>query len=169
MRNLLFGILGMMVIACASKVANTPSSSAKYSEDLSSLRKIELPPDTLSQKPGSTTAPKDTKTFVEAHHAINSQLDAVLDSINRINLSTGVVDGFTIQLYSGVNRDEALNAKKQVATAMPELDSEMQFVQPNFRVRAGKYFTRLEAQKDFMAVKRFFPSAILIPERIPFK
>jgi hypothetical protein len=96
-------------------------------------------------------------------------LDAVLDSIDRINLANGMVDGFTIQLYSGKQQDEALNVKKQIAQAMPEIDADILFSQPNFRVRAGKYISRLEAQKDYIAVKRLFPNAILIPERIPIR
>jgi hypothetical protein len=30
----------------------------------------------------------------------------------------------------------------------------------------GKYFTRQEAQEDYTDVKRYFPAAIIIPEKI---
>jgi hypothetical protein len=112
---------------------------------------------------------RDPKLYLEARHAVNQSLDVVLDSIDRINLSHGLVDGFTIQLYSGIQRDEALEVKKQIATAMPDLDADLQFVQPNFRVRAGKYFSRLQAQKDYMAVKKIFPNAVVIPDRIAIR
>jgi hypothetical protein len=130
-----------------------------------------VPADTtkVTKPPVSTDIKRDPSVYLEARHAVNQTLDAVLDSIDHINLNNGVVEGFTIQLYSGVQRDEALDVRKQVSTMLPQLDADVQFVQPNFRVRAGKYLNRFEAQKDYMAVKRYFPNAIIIPERIPIK
>jgi len=106
---------------------------------------------------------------VEARHAINEDLDNVLDSINRIYLSQKYIDGFTIQVYSGLDREAALDARKQLTTVLPELASEIQYSQPNFRVRAGNYFNRLDAQKDFVSIKRYFPNAIITPSRIALK
>jgi hypothetical protein len=166
-------IVSVLVIGgCSSKIGTTSTTdSGKYSEDLSVLR-----PNIVSDTARQSTSVKTTdgskrnpSLYLEARHSVNETLDAVLDSIDRINLSNGLVDGFTIQLYSGIQRDEALNVKKQIATAMPTLDADLQFVQPNFRVRAGKYFSRLEAQKDYMAVKKIFPTAIIIPERLPIR
>ena len=91
---------------------------------------------------------------------------AVLDSIDRINLTRKFIEGYTIQVYSGMKREDAMNAKKQLTTVIPSLESELQYVQPNFRVKTGKYFNRLEAQKDFDMIKRFFPDAIIVPDKI---
>lgn len=166
-----FMLAVVLIASCSSKVS-TPtgsSSSGGYSEDLSVLRpKVTLPTDT-NKATTTTSAGNNSTVYLEPRHTVNAQLDAVLDSIDRINLANGMVDGFTIQLYSGKQQEEALNVKKQIAQAMPELSADIQFSQPNFRVRAGKYINRLEAQKDYMAVKRLFPNAILIPERIPIK
>jgi hypothetical protein len=172
-RLLIFVLAAGVMVACSSKVATTGSSSAsgKYSEDLSILRpKVQAPSDTgkLSTSTGNASANANT-VYLEPRHTVNAQLDAVLDSIDRINLANGTVDGFTIQLYSGKQQEEALNVKKQIAQAMPEMEADILFSQPNFRVRAGKYINRLEAQKDYLAVKRLFPNAILIPERIPIR
>lgn len=109
---------------------------------------------------------RDQKLYVEPQHTVNKQLDAVLDSIDRINLVRKFVEGFTIQVYSGLNREEALNAKKQLTTSIPSLESDLQYTQPNFRVKTGKYFTRLEAERDYEQVKRYFPAAIVVPEKI---
>jgi hypothetical protein len=164
---------GALLAGCSSKVT-TPgktASTGKYSEDLSVWRQKETTADTTKQKhPVETTTTKDRSTqYVEPKFAVNESLDAVLDSINRINLENGLVDGFTIQVYSGVKREEALNVKKHLAGSLPDLESEVQYVQPNFRVRAGKYYDRLQAQKDYTSIKRYFPNAIVLPERIPIK
>jgi hypothetical protein len=176
MRIILFALIAMVFVSCSSKVS-TPSggtaSTGKYSEDLSSLRTSQLKMDSAKNAKAVTTATKtvevkrDPAMYIEARHTVNESIDVVLDSIDRINLSYGLVDGFTIQLYSGTKREEALNVKKQLSTSLPQLDADVNFVQPNFRVRTGRYYNRFDAQKDYMAVKRYFPNAIIIPDRIP--
>ena len=97
---------------------------------------------------------------------MNKKLDAVLDSIDRINLQRNFIDGFTIQVYSGLKREDALNTKKELTSTLPDLQSEVQYSQPNFRVKVGKYFNRLDAQRDYVDVKRHFPTAIIIPDKV---
>jgi hypothetical protein len=176
MRMIFFALIAIVFASCSSKVS-TPSggtaSTGKYSEDLSSLRTSQLKMDSAKNAKAVTTGTKnpevkrDPAMYMEARHTVNESIDVVLDSIDRINLSYGLVDGFTIQLYSGTKREEALNVKKQLSTSLPQLDADVNFVQPNFRVRTGRYYNRFDAQKDYMAVKRYFPNAIIIPDRIP--
>lgn len=151
----------LMIAGCAAQKPSTTSQTA-YSEELSALRPLVDDQDsalTVNETPRK-------KEYVEARYAINKELDTVLDSIDRINLSRKYIDGFTIQVYSGLDREAALNVRKQLTTALPELQSEIQYNQPNFRVRAGDYFNRLDAQKDFVSIKRYFPNAIITPSRI---
>jgi hypothetical protein len=166
------GIMALLLLeSCSPKTTtSTTQSTGKYSEDLSVYRpKIDESVDTMKTDNTTTidNSKKNPTAYVEARHAINEPLDNVLDSIDRINLSNGLIDGFTIQLYSGVKREEALAIKKEMSIVLPKVDAEVQYVQPNFRVRAGKYINRIEAQKDYITIKKHFPSAIVIPERIP--
>lgn len=136
----------------------------KYTEDLSAQRpKVE-------ESTGTATTPdkikRDPKAYVEPTHTVNKQLDAVLDSIDRINQTRKFIEGYTIQVYSGTKREDALNVKKQLLTMLPQFESELQYLQPNYRVKLGKYFTRLEAEKDYQQVKRYFKAAILVPDKI---
>ena len=154
----------LMMANCASQQQVTSSSSTgSYTEDLSAWRpSFEIPQDSAMTQANERTE----KPYVEAQYAVNKQLDTVLDSIDRINMTKKYVDGFTIQLYTGLNKDEALDIKKKFSIDMPEMESEMTYAQPNFRVKSGKYFTRMEAQKDFIEIKKFFTNAIIIPDRI---
>ena len=173
-RSLSFVCLGLLLLfaACSPKTSTQTSDAGGrggYSEDLSGVRPKLHPPDTAkgSSTTGSNLAVRKSTDYVEAKYSVNNQLDPILDSIAEVNLATGYVDGFTIQLYSGLKREEALNVKKQLSTTLPDVESEVQYVQPNFRVRAGKYHDRFEANNDYMAIKKHFPNAIIIPERIP--
>lgn len=144
---------------------STAASNGKYSEDLSVWR----PKTEVAAAEVKTTEPatgqREATPYTEPKVAINKRLDAVLDSIDRINLSRRAVDGFTIQVYSG-KREEALNTKRQLGSILPGISAEVQFTEPIFRVKAGKYYSRLDAQRDYVEIKKHFPSAIVIPDRI---
>jgi hypothetical protein len=159
-------LLYIFMMSCAvPKSTTTTSHPSKYSEDLSVVRpKIEIPKgDTTVLQ---TQTDRKQTAYVEPRYAVNQQLDGVLDSISSINRAQKSIDGFTIQVYSGSKREEALNIKKQLTTSLPEIESDVQYAQPNFRVKAGKYLHRIDAQKDYMTLKRYFPNAIVIPDKI---
>ena len=158
----------LLFSACASKVTTTGTAGAtgKYSEDLSVWR-----PEAELRKDSSkvvSSVPERTRTnrYVEAKYAVTDQVNTVLDSIYGQNLSKRTIYVYTIQVYSGIKREDALNVKKKLTQSLPDLESEVEYRQPNFRVRSGKYYTRLDAQKDYLAVKRYFPNAIVIPDKI---
>lgn len=166
----LIGIFGLALLfaACAAtkKTSTVSSGGTKYSEDLSPLR----PKVTETPADGNTTtttveARKQT-TYMEPKFAVNKKLDGVLDSIDRINVQRTFLDGFTIQVYSGSRREEAIKVKQELTSLLPDLQSEVLYSQPNFRVKVGKYYSRIEAQKDYLDVKKRFPTAIVIPDKV---
>jgi hypothetical protein len=168
MRNALYSLLFLMLAFAGCKPAQKTTSTqqgGRYHEDLSAVRpKIEETP--VSETNGEPVVKRDPKAYVEARFTVNKQLDAVLDSIDRINLKRKFIDGYVIQVYSGLNREEALNVKKDLSIYLPKLEADVYYNQPNFRVKAGKYFNPLEAQKDFQQIKAYFPNAIIVPDKI---
>lgn len=152
-------------LTSCSSVAQKTSSSKPYSEDLSKLRpKIELP---VEIKRKDTVI--ETKPEVVPTKTINAKVDAVLDSINRFNLTRKFIDGFTIQIYSGQKKDDAMSVMAKMREEVPEMTANVKYEQPKFRVIVGKYFTRLEAQSDLLTLKRRFATASLVPEKIQLK
>ncbi|MBY0433648.1 MAG: SPOR domain-containing protein [Cyclobacteriaceae bacterium] len=150
-------LLLMLSFACAAQKGSKPY----YHEDLYSLRpKLPDVVDTVKQVDLHQKGP------VIPTKNVNARVDAVLDSINRFNLTRKFIDGYTIQIYSGQNREDAMNAKKKMVTESIGLSAELEYTQPKFRVRVGSYYSRLEAQKDLVRLKRNFPNAILVPEKI---
>lgn len=170
MRQLFFILCGsLLIFGCARKLTSgTSAGTGKYSEDLSVWRP-DMAKVVDSAKTTTTAERTRTNQYVEAKYAVNREVDTILDSIYAENRERGFVDGYTIQVYSGIKREDALNVRKKLSQSLPELDSEVQYRQPNFRVRSGQYFSRLEAQKDYLAVKRYFPNAIVIPDRISMR
>jgi hypothetical protein len=138
-----------------------------YHEDLSKLRpKIELQEDTKIKK--DTIIEKNPESITPTK-TVNTKVDAILDSLDLFNLMRKYIDGYTIQIYSGQKREEAMNSKKKMQDEVPELIANLQYLQPKFRVTVGKYFSKLEAQKDLLTLRRKFSTAILVPEKILIK
>jgi hypothetical protein len=154
-------------MSCSSVAQKSSSNSKPYSEDLSRLRpKIEM----LAEVKKNNDSVKDVKPPIAPIKNINAKVDIVLDSIDRFNLTRKFIDGFTIQIYSGQKKEDAMNVIKKMKEEVPELNANpIRYEQPKFRVTVGKYFSRLEAQPDLLALKKKFLSASLVPEKIQLK
>jgi hypothetical protein len=158
--------LGLIIIYGCSKKAVPSSGSTAYSEDLSILHPVIAGSDYNS--PGSGDAPSNASSLpLNTEYDITEDLDSLVLLIADKNLQKRFIDGYTIQVYSGANRDLANRARAEIQQL--ELDSPAQvvYVQPNFKVKVGKFYNRLEANKVFAQVKEVFPDALLLPEKIP--
>lgn len=152
-----------------SCVGAQKTSDKPYYESLSEVRpRVTVPPDTGASSSTSSEVVVDIQP-VSFTKTVNEKLDVVLDSIDRFNLTRRSVDGFTIQIYSGQNREEAMNTKKKMTTDLPDLTANLQYQQPKFRVTVGKYYSKLEAYQDLSTLRTIFPAAILVPEKIAIR
>ena len=159
---ILYSIFFFLLTFTAFSQKNKP-----YHEDLSKLRpKVELLEDTKVKK--DTIIEKNQEPIIPAK-TVNAKVDTILDSLDLFNLMRKYIDGYTIQIYSGQKREDAMNTKKKMQEEVPELIANLQYQQPKFRVTVGKYFSKLEAQKDLLALQRKFSTAILVPEKILFR
>lgn len=156
-----------LVLLGGCKTAQVPGPTANivFEEDLSVLR-----PD-LNQV---ETENDSTVTFTQLKApSLESTLIQELDSVNQIiianNLGRRVVDGFTIQIYTGNNREDAESARQMVLSLFPDLSPQVSYYQPSYKVKVGQYTDRLEAHRVFESLKEDFPQALLIPERIELK
>lgn len=165
--NLSLALL-ILQVSCVAQQSGMNSTDDAYTEDLTLVRPVYEAEDndTIEMQ-----APEPEPTQVlAASHTVNTKVDMVLDSLDKLNQIRRFVDGFTIQIYSGPKREDALGAKAKMVKALgDDLQADIQYTQPKFRVTVGKYFTKLEAQKDLMKLRDYFSNAILIPEKIPIK
>lgn len=137
----------------------------QHREDLTDLRlKFDAVKDSVLKK---EDAPK--LQVLPPDNAVHTTVNNVLDSIARFNKTKIFVDGFTIQIYSGLKKEDAMNAKKKMVEEAEDLVADINYQQPKWRVKSGSYFTRLEAQRDLHRIKRIFPGAILVPEKVTLR
>ena len=166
-RLLILGIvLAVVVNGCKTSSTTTKgsSSSETYREDLSVLR-----PDLKIIESNSDSI--DATKVVSQGAPITGHLKYELDSVNQIIIAQNkvrkYVDGYTIQVYTGSDRDKAYAAKSKVLEINPDLEPTMHYIQPSYKVKVGQYVSKLEAHEIYESLRKEFPLALLIPERIP--
>jgi len=156
----------LIVVLLISSVGAFAQRNKPVQEDLTAIRPhFTPPPDTGKHYAGN---PLKNVPVVKPVLVVNQKVDFVLDSIDKLNLLRKSLPGFTIQVYSGLNSEEARSTKKRLLDEL-SMRADMQYLQPKWRVRVGNYFTSLDAQKDLVRVKRAFSNAILVPESIPIR
>ena len=156
-------LLVVILLGCATK-PGSQSQSSGYAEDLTLYRPHY--PDPIPDTMKYDVVEREEVKFVEPTLAITAELDTLLDSIASYSRSRGFYTVLTIQIYNGTSSEEANEAKATAYKEFPDLFPKLVYNQPIFRVTVGKYLERIDANKMLRDLKRVFPSATLIPERI---
>ncbi|QXV65832.1 SPOR domain-containing protein [Mucilaginibacter sp. 21P] len=74
--------------------------------------------------------------------------------------------GYRVQIYSGTNRSAAFNAQAKCNKEFPELRTYIVYREPNFKIRAGDFRTRIEAERFKQQLSAYFTSLFIISEKI---
>jgi hypothetical protein len=90
-------------------------------------------------------------------------------SMNRI-LNNVVVDenpaGYRVQIFFGSNRQAAYDAQARFSSEYQEYRTYITYAEPNFKVHAGDFRTRADAEKLMKDLTGIFTSLFIIPEKI---
>ena len=153
-------IILFLLAACK---ATTPTSSiGGYTEDLS----VHRPQVNTGDEVEETDQNAQEEEYVPLTGHIKTELDSIAKISYEQNKAGRNVDGYVIQVYSGTSRDDANEAQVKAAELFPDLGTKITYRQPSFRVKGGKFIDRLEANRIYNDVKKEFPRALLIPERL---
>ncbi|WP_258105356.1 SPOR domain-containing protein [Marinoscillum sp. MHG1-6] len=156
-------VLPLLMIGCKGSQTSSGSTSA-YSEDLTYLRpELSIAED---EKPSNTINAAENNVTGSINSTFKTELDSVNQKMIERNKAGYFVDGYTIQLYTGNDRNKADETKTLAETIDEDLKPVISYYQPTYKVRVGKYTSRLEAHMVYESLKEYFPRALLIPERI---
>jgi hypothetical protein len=79
------------------------------------------------------------------------------------------IDGFRIQItsFSGANSKTLMEqTAEQFKQQFPDIPFKISYSEPNFRLRAGNYRTKLEAYKDLKKIISLFPGTFVLKDQI---
>lgn len=149
---LVFSSCGIINIRKGSSEADLYSN---YSEDLSDKRVHfeELPSPDEFEGNSNVTLP------------IDQDLDKTMLSIIAENKKDMFFNGFTILIYSGVDREMAFETRNEIYSEFPDIQTNMEYQQPRYLVKIGKYINRIEALTEYEKLKENFPSARIVPDK----
>lgn len=157
-------VVMLLIVGCKSVKPSADSDAERYTEDLSVIRPEYKDPEVLSGAESIEEIGLANAVIPVAD--VTEELDAILDSVDILREDVRYIDGFTILVYSGTNSAEATLTKGKIYSLIPESAPESYFDEPNFKVKLGKFYSKMEAQKLYSQLRENFPDAIIIPERI---
>jgi hypothetical protein len=110
----------------------------------------------------------DTSTVV-IHK--DSRIDMLIKkqaTINEVSTRDGrkTDKGFRLMIISTNNREEAMAAKTKIYTYFPELKAYLWYQSPYFRVKAGNFKDRKDAEAYQKRMNTYFPKGVFIMKDI---
>ncbi|TWO33805.1 SPOR domain-containing protein [Seonamhaeicola sediminis] len=88
------------------------------------------------------------------------KIDNLLNVKKQLNKTENSSDRYKIQIYNG-NRSGAYAAQKEFHEFFSDWKSRIEYESPNFKIWAGNFRTRLEADRALKRIKKEFPSAFI--------
>ncbi len=133
---------------------------AKVSEDLSAFRpKYEAP---ASDRASAVAVVTPT-------HHVNDQVAVLMDTVASVNKNIKYAQGYRILAYNGSERQTVMNLRKAIIARLPEQKDYLTYQQPNFRLKIGDYFSRIEAQQVLNKISDLIPDALIVNDQINVK
>ena len=167
MKKRAFFLLSTIILlaGCAggSKLSRSAAAYRDYEENLSYTRQTfpEIPEDDV-------LAPVENEGPIsaEAGDPVDNELKQALANFAQENEERGIYNGFTILVYSGINRELAFETRNKLYNSLPsQIKAEMEYEQPRYLVKVGRFIHRIEAQSLFHSIKQDFPTARIIRQR----
>ena len=161
------GIFLVFLIVAGCKSSQTGNTSradayANYQEDLS----LTLPEYDDFEKKLSSQKEEEKEISVQS---VDHQLLDLQKKEYEKNKSELYFSGYTVLVYSGVDRDQAFKTLEDLNTYFPHIKAEMQYQQPRYLLKIGQYAYKFEVQKVFSQIKEIFPTARIIQDRFQRK
>ena len=140
------------------KPSNTTSSLSRKATGYGIAFFILLSATAMAQTRGKVTVVKDARidSLIALRIALNKNPGATPGVYTPAS-----ANGFRVQIFMGSNRNDAYNAQSKFNELYPEMKTYIIYSEPNFKVRAGDFRTRLEASKLMEQLRSQFSSLFI--------
>lgn len=162
-----FWVIGFLIVCwgCKSVGSTTedgPEAFSSFQEDLE---------ESLPSYPEFQVTPTEVAPVaaVSSTQSVGTVLDEVQKRLKDKNKSEPYFSGYTVLVYSGIDRNQAFRSRDEIASYFPEITPEMQYQEPRYLVKIGKFAYKFEAQKSFSRIKTLFPTARIVQDRFQRK
>ena len=144
MRFILFICLILLLSSCSSrkKVAKAEEQKAKIEDTAAEMEEI-------SSEKAETETTSETTEPEDVFCAKNEKMW-----------------GYRIQVYFSKERKKWQSTEKEIAANFPNLDIQMEYSPPHYRILVGQYLDKTAAQPDLIKLKRDYTESMVIPWKI---
>jgi hypothetical protein len=105
----------------------------------------------------------DTSVHITEAPGVNRTMQKRLEFAR---LSQGKFPGYRIQVGFGQDRNEAMRLRSDVSLKYPNLPTYLAYQQPYFKICVGDFRTKLEAVKYLNTIKKAYPGAFMVKDKI---
>ena len=148
--------------ACASISARSGGGADKkatagkeVTEDLSAYRPKYPAAD--ASDPAASVAP--------THH-VNEKVAVLMDTVASVNKNIRYAQGYRILAYNGSERQTVMDLRRSIIARLPDEKDYLTYQQPNFRLKVGDFFSRIEAQQVLNQIADLIPNAQIVQDQI---
>ncbi|MEJ8800952.1 sporulation protein [Pontibacter sp. H249] len=158
--NLILSVLILFSTACAS-------SSGKSTTDTGRFPGKEKVAEDLSQYRPKYETPEATATArVEPTNHVNDKVAVLMDTVASVNKNIKYAQGYRILAYNGSQRQDVMSLRKAIISRVPDVKDYLTYQQPNFRLKVGDFFNRVEAQQVLNRISDLVPNAQIVQDQI---
>lgn len=103
---------------------------------------------------------------IEIHY--EDGVKELIEKYKQINNLDNGIKGFCVQIYLGDNRDKAQKIKYRFMKKFPDIKSvQYERISPNWKVKVGKFRTKLEAEKLKRTIYSEYPNCFITEIIVP--
>lgn len=104
----------------------------------------------------------------EVHIETSARVDELVAQKKQYNKNLKTLKGYKIQLFFGGEK-ESYEVKDEFKASFPDIPTKIIFSSPQWKVQAGNFKTRLEADASLVNIKKEYPGAIILATEIDLK
>jgi hypothetical protein len=95
-----------------------------------------------------------------------AEFETLLSGFKKKYEENNAIPGYRIHIMSSANRGEINNLKAKLYTSFPEISPNILYQAPNFKLRAGNYFYKIDAYRDLQRLTPVFPGSFIVTEEL---
>ncbi|MCC9165905.1 sporulation protein [Pontibacter harenae] len=163
--SLLLSLAMLFATACVS--SSGAATSGTTSESTRSGGNVKVTEDLSAYRPKYTVPDAAAPTArIEPTNHVNDQVAVLMDTVASVNKNIKYAQGYRILAYNGSERQTVMNLRKTIIARVPDEKDYLTYNQPNFRLKIGDYFSRIEAQQVLNQISDLLPNAQIVQEQI---
>lgn len=161
----LFLVLALVFsTACASSAGRDTRASDTGKARTTGKEKVAE--DLSVYRPKYTVPEAGATARVEPTHHVNDKVAVLMDTVASVNKNIKYAQGYRILAYNGSERQTVMNLRKAIISRVPEVKDYLTYQQPNFRLKIGDFFSRVEAQQVLNQLSDLIPNAQIVQDQI---